>query len=134
MNISSMTGFASSEGANEKCTWGWEGKSVNAKGLDVRLKLPRGFDFLEPHIRKSANKNFKRGTIYRNLDISWAFFGRLDWITSNSKLFHKMVDCGCMSVSKSTFSTISIFSPSCGNNFKISSVLIPDKLGKFSIW
>ena len=72
MNISSMTGFASSEGANEKCTWGWEGKSVNAKGLDVRLKLPRGFDFLEALIRKTAAKNFKRGNIYINLDISWS--------------------------------------------------------------
>ena len=72
MNISSMTGFASSEGANEKCTWGWEGKSVNAKGLDVRLKLPRGFDFLEAAIRKSASKHFKRGNIYINLDILWS--------------------------------------------------------------
>jgi radical SAM superfamily enzyme YgiQ (UPF0313 family) len=34
----------------------------------------------------------------RKLGISWAFFGRLDWITSNPKLFHKMVECGCMSV------------------------------------
>ena len=71
MKISSMTGFASSEGANEKCTWGWEGKSVNAKGLDVRLKLPRGFDFLEAKIREAANKYFKRGNIYISLDISW---------------------------------------------------------------
>ena len=72
MNISSMTGFASSEGANEKCAWSWEGKSVNAKGLDVRLKLPRGFDFLEAPIRKTAAKHFKRGNIYINLDISWS--------------------------------------------------------------
>ncbi|MCK4939192.1 MAG: YicC family protein, partial [Rhodospirillaceae bacterium] len=75
MNISSMTGFARSEGANEKCTWGWEGKSVNAKGLDVRLKLPRGFDFLEAPIRKSAAKHLKRGNIYINLDISWSGVG-----------------------------------------------------------
>ena len=71
MNISSMTGFATSEGSNEKCVWSWEGKSVNAKGLDVRLKLPRGFDFLEAKIRESVNKQFKRGNIYINLDVSW---------------------------------------------------------------
>jgi len=71
LNISSMTGFATSEGSNEKCVWSWEGKSVNAKGLDVRLKLPRGFEFLEAKIRESANKQFKRGNIYINLDVSW---------------------------------------------------------------
>jgi len=71
LNISSMTGFATSEGSNEKCAWNWEGKSVNAKGLDVRLKLPRGFDFLEVKIRESVNKQFKRGSIYINLDVSW---------------------------------------------------------------
>lgn len=75
MNISSMTGFASSEGANELCTWSWEGKSVNAKGLDVRLKLPRAFDFLESSVRKEAAANFKRGNIYINLDILWAGAG-----------------------------------------------------------
>ncbi|MDH5187793.1 MAG: YicC family protein [Rhodospirillaceae bacterium] len=71
MNISSMTGFATSEGSNEKCAWVWEGKSVNAKGLDVRLKFPRGFDFLEAKIREAANKQFTRGNIYINLDVSW---------------------------------------------------------------
>jgi radical SAM superfamily enzyme YgiQ (UPF0313 family) len=34
----------------------------------------------------------------RRLDVSWAFFGRLDWITAYPKLFHRMVENGCMSI------------------------------------
>ncbi len=70
-----MTGFARTEGTSEgeaSCTWTWEAKSVNGKGLDVRLRLPRGFDFLEAAVRKAASARFKRGNITLALDITWA--------------------------------------------------------------
>lgn len=66
-----MTGFARADGSTETCTWGWEAKSVNGKGLDVRLRLPRGFDALEASARDRVAKRFKRGNISLNLDITW---------------------------------------------------------------
>ena len=42
MALSSMTGFARSHGASGPYTFEWELKSVNAKGLDVRVRLPHG--------------------------------------------------------------------------------------------
>jgi uncharacterized protein (TIGR00255 family) len=66
-----MTGFARADGSAETCTWGWEAKSVNGKGLDVRLRLPRGFDALEAAARDRVAKRFKRGNIALNLDITW---------------------------------------------------------------
>ena len=47
MSITSMTGFARAQGHDEGCTWAWEIKSVNGKGLEVRCRLPQGFDNLE---------------------------------------------------------------------------------------
>ncbi len=58
-----MTGFARSGGANEKLSWSWEAKSVNGKGLDIRTRLPHGFEELEIEARKMAGKAFKRGNI-----------------------------------------------------------------------
>ena len=42
-----MTGFARVSGATANFRWAWEVKSVNAKGLDLRLRLPTGFDAIE---------------------------------------------------------------------------------------
>ncbi len=47
MSISSMTGFARTEGHEDDISWTWEVKSVNGKGLDVRCRLPAGFESLE---------------------------------------------------------------------------------------
>jgi len=66
-----MTGFSRAEGTHDSCAWGWEAKSVNGKGLDVRLRLPRGFDALEAAVRDHTAKAFKRGNISLNLDIIW---------------------------------------------------------------
>ena len=40
MALSSMTGFARGHGVSGPYAWSWEIKSVNAKGLDVRFRLP----------------------------------------------------------------------------------------------
>ena len=36
-----MTGFARTEGEEAGLAWAWEVKSVNGKGLDLRLRLPQ---------------------------------------------------------------------------------------------
>lgn len=58
-----MTGFARGGGAKEKLSWSWEAKSVNGKGLDIRARLPHGFEELEIEARKMAQRTFKRGNI-----------------------------------------------------------------------
>ncbi len=70
MTLSSMTGFARTEGQNSNCSWSWELKSVNAKGLDVRCRMGSGFDNLESVVRDRAAKNFKRGSFFINLTTS----------------------------------------------------------------
>jgi len=67
MTISSMTGFARIEGAHEGWTWAWEARSVNGRGLDVRLRIPGGFEPLEADVRNAAKAAFSRGNIQINL-------------------------------------------------------------------
>ena len=47
MALSSMTGFARGHGVCGPYAWAWEIKSVNGKGLDLRLRLPPGWDAIE---------------------------------------------------------------------------------------
>jgi len=63
MIVNSMTGFASMSGAHEVWTWAWEMRSVNARGLDVRLRLPDGFDDLDPYIRETVKAAITRGNV-----------------------------------------------------------------------
>lgn len=70
MSLSSMTGFARSEGENENASWVWEIKSVNGKGLDVRARMPAGFERLEPQVREALQKRFKRGNFSVNLTLN----------------------------------------------------------------
>ena len=69
MALSSMTGFARGQGVTGSYVWSWELKSVNAKGLDVRLRLPPGWDAVEVAVRKAATDALARGTVYGNLSI-----------------------------------------------------------------
>ena len=66
-----MTGFARAAGTDNVCAWTWETKSVNGKGLDVRVRLPRGYDALETQVRERVAKRFKRGNISLNLELTW---------------------------------------------------------------
>ena len=61
--IASMTGFAQRAGAAEGQSWTWEVRSVNAKGLDLRLRLPEGIDGLEAAVRAALQARFLRGSI-----------------------------------------------------------------------
>jgi uncharacterized protein (TIGR00255 family) len=72
MALSSMTGFARSHGASGPHAFEWELKSVNAKGFDLRLRLPQGWDELEAHAKKRASEVLARGTVYANLNVKRA--------------------------------------------------------------
>jgi uncharacterized protein (TIGR00255 family) len=69
MALSSMTGFARGHGVAGPYAWSWEIKSVNAKGLDLRLRLPPGWDAVELPARKNATVKLSRGTVYANLTV-----------------------------------------------------------------
>jgi uncharacterized protein (TIGR00255 family) len=70
MTISGMTGFARTEGEHVGLRWIWEVKSVNGRGLDVKLRLPVGFDVLDPAVRAAAVQRFKRGSLQATLSFS----------------------------------------------------------------
>jgi len=67
MALSSMTGFARAHGVSGAYAWSWELKSVNAKGLDVRFRLPPGWDAVEVAARQRVADKLSRGTVYCNL-------------------------------------------------------------------
>lgn len=69
MPLSSMTGFARSHGSSGGYSFEWELKSVNAKGFDLRFRIPPGWDAIEVLARKSASAILSRGTVYANLSV-----------------------------------------------------------------
>ncbi len=69
MALSSMTGFARGHGVAGAYAWNWELKSVNAKGLDLRLRLPPGWDAIEVPARARGTEKLSRGTVYANLTV-----------------------------------------------------------------
>ena len=69
MALSSMTGFARRHGVAGTYAWNWELKSVNAKGLDLRLRLPPGWDAIEVPARARGTEKLSRGTVYANLTV-----------------------------------------------------------------
>ena len=69
MVLSSMTGFARSHGVSGSYAWAWEIKSVNGKGLDVRLRMPPGWDAIEPAVRARAAERLARGSIQATLTV-----------------------------------------------------------------
>ena len=69
MALSSMTGFARGHGEFSGYAWAWEIKSVNAKGLDLRLRLPAGWDAVEAPVRAKTGEALVRGTVYANLNV-----------------------------------------------------------------
>jgi len=70
MALSSMTGFARGHGVAGSYAWAWELKSVNAKGLDLKLRLPPGWDAIEPMVRAKAAEALARGSVFANLTVS----------------------------------------------------------------
>ncbi|MEM9432231.1 MAG: YicC/YloC family endoribonuclease, partial [Pseudomonadota bacterium] len=70
MSLRSMTGYASVSGATEGLDWVWDARSVNARGLDIRCRMPDGLDTLEPRVRKAVTHAFSRGSVTIGLRVS----------------------------------------------------------------
>ena len=70
VGVSSMTGFARAEGEADGISWAWELKSVNSRSLDLRLRLPPGFDVLEPQLRAALARSCRRGNISATLSVT----------------------------------------------------------------
>ncbi|QYK40131.1 MAG: YicC family protein [Paracoccaceae bacterium] len=66
----SMTGFAARRGQGAGCTWTWDLRSVNGKGLDLRLRLPDWIEGLEPMIRAEVACSLSRGNVSLTLKVA----------------------------------------------------------------
>lgn len=72
MSLSSMTGFTRVAGQHDSVGWIWEIRSVNGKGLDLRVRLPNGYEALEAIVRDVAGKVLKRGSVSVSLTVNRA--------------------------------------------------------------
>ncbi len=67
--LQSMTGYASAEGRSGDAGWQWQIRAVNGKGLDIRLRLPSGFEAIEQDVRKCIAGRIKRGNLQVTLTV-----------------------------------------------------------------
>ncbi|MGA0595750.1 YicC/YloC family endoribonuclease [Enterovirga sp. CN4-39] len=70
MAINSMTGFAREAGTTASVNWAWEVRSVNGRGLEVRTRVPPGFDSAAEDARRQIAAAFSRGQCQLNLTLS----------------------------------------------------------------
>ena len=61
--LRSMTAFASAKGGYERFSWTWEMRSVNGKGLDLRLRVPDWISGLEAGLKGRLSKALSRGNV-----------------------------------------------------------------------
>ncbi|MFT4151904.1 MAG: YicC/YloC family endoribonuclease [Paracoccaceae bacterium] len=66
----SMTGFAAARGQGAGWSWTWDMRSVNGKGLDLRLRVPDWIDGLELALRTELARALHRGNVSLNLRIA----------------------------------------------------------------
>ncbi len=92
MPLSSMTGFARSSGEHQGLYWQWEIKSVNGKALDVRLRLPPGFEALEMPVRAALAAAFRRGNLQVSLSVSGAL--QRETVRLNQEILDRLVAAG----------------------------------------
>lgn len=72
MSIASMTGFAREAGVTGAYQWAWELKTVNGRGLEVRVRTPSGLDAMGEEARGQILKALTRGQGQLNLSLSKA--------------------------------------------------------------
>ncbi len=68
--VASMTGFARQEGGDGTTTWAWEIKSVNGRSLDLRCRVPSGYEASEMAARASVSTKCKRGNLQVGLNVN----------------------------------------------------------------
>ena len=66
----SMTGFAARKGQGPGYVWAWDIRSVNGKGLDLRLRIPDWIEGLEAALRADLGRALQRGTVSLTLKVS----------------------------------------------------------------
>lgn len=64
-----MTAFSGASGVSAVGNWRWEMRSVNGKGLDIRLRMPSGFERLEDTVRKRVGEKLARGNVLITLSL-----------------------------------------------------------------
>ena len=69
MSFASMTGFGRSDGNDGPHAWVWEVRTVNGRGLDVRMRLPPGMEALEPKLREAIGRRLNRGSVNATLTV-----------------------------------------------------------------
>jgi len=67
--LASMTGYARAQGGVPGISFSVEIKSVNGRGLDMRMRLTPGHDALEPEIRRRVGKALSRGSVSVTLNV-----------------------------------------------------------------
>jgi uncharacterized protein (TIGR00255 family) len=67
MPLKSMTGFGRAGGHQDGASWTWEVRTVNSRGLDIRFRLPSGFEEFELRLREAMARAIARGNCAVNL-------------------------------------------------------------------
>ena len=105
-----MTGFARINGclsiAEETFSWSWELKSVNGKNLDIKYRLPNGYDDISISTKAIASEIINRGNITATLEITndnKAKKIKIDTISVNNPKIYLNIDemlslCLCVKV------------------------------------
>ncbi len=89
-SVASMTGFARAEGAADGAAWAWEARSVNSKGLDLKLRVPPGWEAIEPLARSQVGAWFRRGSVQLALSVQRAD-AALGGVVLDSDLLEKLI-------------------------------------------
>ncbi len=92
----SMTGFAAAKGAGAGFSWVWDLRSVNSKGLDLRIRVPDWVEGLEFALRAELAKRLQRGNINLTLKITRdAGAGNLDAFRINDAYLSHILTALC---------------------------------------
>ena len=86
--LASMTGFSRADGRQDDYHWIWEIRSVNGRNLDMRCRVPSGYEAIEAEARKRAQDRFRRGSLSATLQVSRSSAGAAFQI--NHDLLHQL--------------------------------------------
>ena len=65
-----MTGYARAQGSDERRRWVWEARSVNGRNLEIRCRVPQGYERLENPARAAVGTKVRRGNVSISLTIA----------------------------------------------------------------
>ncbi|OXS99320.1 YicC family protein [Notoacmeibacter marinus] len=88
MALKSMTGFGSANGMVAERLLRFELRAVNGRGLDIRVRLPPGFDHVSPALRAAARDALGRGTLQVNGELA----GSSEGISINREILDRLCE------------------------------------------